>query len=219
MHGHEPAPGEQRAWWLRALVVVQSPRPVFAAFRDHSETASSARQEPATALIYFAGIAGVLSTGAARRLLDDFEFDTLLVAVWALFAGGIYAFGVYWLCGGLLHVASRALGGDGDYRRARHLLAFATAPLALSLVALWPLELALFGSDVFRSGGSDAGTGGDILRWLERGCALWALGLLLIGLRVVHAWSWLRSIAALALAVALPVAAVVLAELADTFSA
>ena len=89
-------------------------------------------------------------------------------------------------------------------------------PLALSLVALWPLELAIFGSDVFRSGGSDAGTAGDLLRWLERACLVWAVGLLLIGLRVVHAWSWLRSLAALALAIALPAAAVVVGELADT---
>ena len=223
MHGREPAPepapGEQRAWWLRALLVLQSPRAVFVALRDDGEPASSARQEPATALIYLAGIAGVLSTGAARRLLDDFAFDSLVVAVWAIFAGGIYAFAVYWLGGGLVHVAERALGAQGSYRRTRHLLAFAAAPLALSLVAVWPLELALFGGDVFRSGGSEAGAAGDVLRWLERAFAVWALGLLAVGLRVVHGWSWLRSVAAFALAVAVPVAAVVLAELAESLPA
>ena len=210
----EPAPGEQRAWWLRAALVLQSPRAVFRALRDDGERAGSARQEPATALVYLAGIAGVLATGEAGRLLDDFEFDALLVLVWALFAGGIYGFAAYWLGGALVHVAGSALGGQGSYRRTRHLLAYAAAPLALSLVAVWPLRLALFGGDVFRSGGSDAATGGGVLQWLERALAAWALGLLVVGLRVVHAWSWPRSLAAFALAVALPLAAAVIAELA-----
>jgi hypothetical protein len=207
MSQDEPASragSDQRAWWLRGLLVLQSPGAVFAALRDDSEEAASGRQEPVTAIVYLAATAAVLSTAAAGRLLDDFEFDALLIVVWTIFAGGIYAFAGYWLCGALVHLGARALGAGGSYRRSRHLLGYAAAPLALSLLVVWPLQLAIFGSDLFRRGGSDAGAGGDAFRWLARGFILWALALLLVGLRAVHGWTWPRAAAAFALATALP---------------
>lgn len=151
------------------------------------------------ALAYVAGIGGVLATSTAGRLLDDHEYDNLLVAVWAVIAGGVYAFAGYFLIGGALYLAAKGLGGIGDYRRARHLVAFAAAPIALSLVLVWPLELAVLGSDVFRSGGEDDGTAGDVFEVLELGFALWAAGLLLVGVRAVHGWSWWRSLCVLGL--------------------
>ena len=101
----------------------------------------------------------------------------------------------------LVHGASQALGGQGSYRRARHVVAFASAPLALSLV-LWPLGIAAFGSDLFRSGGSDAGTGGDVFYTAAVACAVWAVVLLAVGIRAVHGWTWGRSLATLGRAVA-----------------
>ena len=38
---------------------------------------------------------------------------------------------------------------------------------------------------------------------LQLGAAVWSFGLLVVGNRAVHGWSWLRSLASLAAAVAL----------------
>jgi hypothetical protein len=203
-----------REWLLRALLVLQAPRAVFSALHDDSDDAAQARQEPVLALLWLAGIAAVLVTSVARTLLDDPTRDGLVVAVWAFIGGGSYGALAFWLGGALVHGASRALGGQGSYRRARHVVAFACAPVALSLLLVWPIGLAAFGGDLFRSGGSDGGAGGDVLFWAAVGFGLWALALLAIGIRAVHGWTWGRSLAALAIAV-VPVALVaVLNELA-----
>jgi len=189
----------EREWWLRVPAVLLGPRAVFVALRDGSEAQVDARQEPVLALVYLAGIAAVLGTSTAGTLYDDPEYDGLLAAVWAVVAGGFYAFAGYWVIGGALYLGARGLGGLGDYRRSRHLLAFAAAPLALSLLVLWPVRLAVFGGDVFRRGGSDDGMAGTVFDALELGFALWAAGLLLAGVRAVHGWSWWRSLGALGL--------------------
>jgi hypothetical protein len=193
-------PSLERAWWLRTLLVFQAPRPVFAALRDDSDENAAARQEPVTALAFLAGIAAILSSGVGGDLLDDPEFEKLLVPFWIIFAGGGQAFGVYWLGGKLLQLSLARLGATGTYRQARHLLAFSAAPLALSLVLLWPVQLAVFGSDLFREGGDDTGVAGAVFEVGEAAFAAWAVGLLVLGVRVVYGWSWFRSAGACVLA-------------------
>jgi hypothetical protein len=195
-----------RAWALRAVLVLQAPRAVFAALRDDSDEAAQARQEPVLALAWLAGIAGVLASPVARTLLDDPARDGLVVAVWAFIGGGLEAALVLWLGGALLHGAERALGGRSSYRQARHTLAFAAAPIALSLLVVWPIAIAAYGGDLFRSGGSDAGTGGDLVVWAAIAFAVWSLVLLGLGIRTLQGWTWARSLAAL-LAAAVPIAA------------
>jgi hypothetical protein len=65
-------------------------------------------------------------------------------------------------------------------------LAFASAPVALSLFVVWPVRLAVYGEDVFRSGGSDHGAGNTAFVVIELAFAAWALGLLLFGLRELY---------------------------------
>jgi hypothetical protein len=204
----EPSASQQRDWWLRALAVFQSPRAVFAALRDDSQPAAIARAEPITAIVLLAGMAGVLATSVAGRLLDDSRFDGLLVAVWTFIVGGLYALALYWLGGALLHGAGALLGARSTYRTARHVLGFAAAPLVLVLLLVWPVRLAVYGGDVFRSGGDDSGTGDVVFEAVALGFAAWAVALLVIGMRAVHAWSLPRAAAAVALA-ATPVALVV----------
>jgi hypothetical protein len=78
-------------------------------------------------------------------------------------------------------------------------LAFASTPLALAVLVLWPVELAVFGDDLFRRGGSDDGDAGRVFDAVELGFAAWAGVLLVVGVRAVHGWSWWRSLGALGL--------------------
>lgn len=205
--------GLEREWWRRAARVLHSPRSVFAALRDDSPEAAAARQEPLTALVFVAGIAGVLATPTFGRLLDEPEIDGLVLLVLAVVAGGSYAAFGYFILGGALHFGARSAGASGDYRRSRHLLGFALAPLALSLV-LWPLELALWGGDGFREGGDDSGLGGRLFGWLELAAVAWAFSLVALGLRVTYGLTWPRTALAL-VPVSLLGGLVVLAELVE----
>ena len=194
---------DERLWALRAAFVLISPRTVFGAMRDADDVAN-ARQEIVSALVLVAGIAAVLSAPQTGRLLDDPAVDGLLVAVLVLLTGFIYGSAGYWIAGALVRLGERLLGGGGSYRRARHIVAFAAAPLALSLLVLWPLRIALHGADLFRTGGDDGGAAGELLARLALVSVPWSLVLVIVGLRAVHGWSWPRAVAS-----SLPVVAAV----------
>jgi hypothetical protein len=194
----------ERSWWLRAPAVLVAPRAVFVSLRDESDDAVEARQEPLLAIAGLAGIAAVLGSPVARQLLNDASFSVSLIPVWAFLGGVVYAVAVYWLGGGLLYGAARRFGGLGSYRRARSLLALSAAPLALALFTLWPIRIAIYSEDLFRTGGTDWGPGDRTFGGLLYFAFAWSALLLLIGIRAVHGWSWGRSLAAFALAAALP---------------
>ena len=185
--------------------MLQSPRPVFAALRDDSDEAAEARQDTAGAIIWLAGIAIVLATTVASTLLDDPVRDWLDLVVWAFLGGGLSGFILYFFLGKVLHVALRRLGSRGSFRRARHLLAFASAPVALALFVYWPVRIAIYGEDLFRFDGSDGGTTGTVFAWAFYAFLLWGLVLLVVGVRTVHGWTWARSIAGVSCAAAIGV--------------
>jgi len=193
-----------RSWWLRVPAVLVAPRAVFVSLRDESDEAVEARQEPLVAIAGLAGIAAVLGSPVARQLLNDASFSVSLIPVWAFFGGAVYAVAVYWLGGGLLYGAARRFGGLGSYRRARSMLALASTPLALALFTLWPVRIAIYSEDLFRTGGTDWGPGDQTFGGLLYFAFAWSAILLAIGVRAVHGWSWGRSLATVALAAALP---------------
>jgi hypothetical protein len=198
-----PASAVERSWWIRAAAVLVAPRAVFASLRDESDDAAEARQEPIVALAGIAGVAGVLGTSVARTILNG-GGSWIVVPIWAFFGGMFYAFAVYWLGGGLLYAASRRLGSLGGWRRSRHLVALASAPVALSLVTVWPVRIAVYGKQLFFTGGDDFGRGDAIFGGLVFATFAWSLYLLIVGVRTVHGWTWGRTLAAVALAVVFP---------------
>jgi hypothetical protein len=211
-----PTSGD-KAWFLRALLVLQSPRSVFAALRDDSDEVAEERQDVAGAIVWLAGIAGVLATSVASTLMDDPARDWIVVVLWAFLAGGLYGFVLYYAVGKVFHVALRRLGSRGSYRRARHVLAFAVTPIALALLVYWPVRIAVYGADLFRTGGADGRGAGIVFAWIFYAFIVWALGLLLVGVRTVHGWSWGRSLAGVAFASAIAGGLVLLVSLLYAF--
>jgi hypothetical protein len=146
------------------------------------------------------GVALTVVSPTASSFADDPARAGIVIPVWLFIAGLLAGIFNYWIGGGVLFVALNLLGGDGSYRRARHLLALAAVPLTLSLLLLL-VRLALYGGDVFRSGGSDSGT--YVFTGVEVALGVWSLGLLTVGIRTVERWSWRRTLATVAVFAAL----------------
>jgi hypothetical protein len=199
----QPRPAQvERQWWGRLVRVLTAPNSVFVWVRDDSEAAAAARQEPLTAVVFLSGISIFLSTRTAGRLFDDIEFDWLLVAVEAVIAGLLVGIQNFWILGGAVYLGGRAADSAASYRQARHVTALATMPFVLALIFVWPVRLALFGADAFRSGGSDDGAAEVFFRAIDIGFLAWTATLLLIGVRTLNGWTWARSLAGLAVAAA-----------------
>ena len=190
----------EREWWLRLALVLTAPASVFAWVRDNSDEAAAARQEPLTAAVFLSGISIFLSTRTAGRLFDDVEFDKLLVVVECVVAGLLVAFQNFWIVGGAVHLGGRAADSNAAYRQVRHVVGLSTMPFVVALIAVWPVRLALFGADAFRSGGSDHGAAEIVFRVIDGTFLAWTLALLVIGVRTLNGWTWGRSFASLAVA-------------------
>jgi hypothetical protein len=176
---------DERYWLLQAVAVLVSPREVFAALRDDSDEAARARSEAVLALVLLAGIASVLWAPNVGRMRDDLfvQWDVVLIAIVVFFGGAIYGIAAYWVGGLVLHAAVSPFRFTRSYRQARQLLAFAAAPVALSLFLVWPVRLAVYGEDVFKSGGSDHGAGNWAFVAVQLAFVAWAVALLVLGLR------------------------------------
>jgi Yip1 domain len=175
---------DERVWLQRAVFVLVRPREVLAEIRDDSEAAARARSEAVLALIWLTGIALVLWTPVAGGILNDVGLDWVDVTVWAFLGGGLYG-AVGYFVGGLVVYALTRVAGGVTYRQARHVLAFASAPVALSLFVVWPVRLAVYGEDVFKRGGADHGAGNAVFIVLELAFVVWALALLVLGVRLL----------------------------------
>ena len=195
-----PPAQAERDWWLRLVLVLTQPASVFVWVRDDSDEAA-------------AGAAGADHRGrlprghrdlpldpTAGRLFDEIEFDWLLVLVEAVVAGLLVGIQNFWILGGAVYLGGRAADSRATYRQARHVAGLATTPFVLSLLFVWPVRIAVFGKDAFRSGGSDHGAAEDVFRGFDAAFALWAIVLLVVGVRTLNGWSWPRTFASLAVA-------------------
>jgi hypothetical protein len=183
----EASAADERLWLQRAVLVLVRPHDVLEKLRNDSDTAARARSEAVLALVLLSGIASVLWTPVAGTLMDvkgPHAEDGLEVALWAFLGGSIYGVAFYFVAGLVVYALSRVAGGV-TYRQSRHLLAFSAAPLALSLFAVWPVRLAVYGEDLFRTGGADRGAGNAVFVTLELVFVAWSLALLAVGLRAL----------------------------------
>ena len=181
---------------------------MFFALRDDDPDDVAARSEPVLLLVLLAGMAAVLASPTAGGLLDKSDYDAALVAVWTFVAGGIYgAVG----CSSPASPCSSAPASSGASATSgagASSSASALAPLALSFLVLLPVRLLLYGGDTFRRSGADEGTGETVLLVAQLAFVAWSVALLVLGVRVVHGWGWLRSLAAIGAGAALLVAVV-----------
>ena len=178
---------DEWVWLQRAVFVLVRPGEVFQAMRDDSDPSARARSEAVLALVILSGISTVLWTPVAGTVMDvrgAHASDGLDVALWAFLVGGLYGTVFYFLGGLVLYALTRVVGGI-TFRQARHLLAFASAPVALSLFLVLPVRLAVYGDDVFRGGGADHGVGNTLFVTIELAFVAWALWLLVTGLRAL----------------------------------
>ena len=193
----------QKEWWLRVPLAILSPRAVFTALRNERRSVLSARQEPVLLLMLLSGIAAVLQTSSAGSLLNNPEIDGALIFVWAIIGGLIYGAVSYWFGGLAIYLGARGASVKGQskpsYQRARHVIAFAAAPLALSLV-LWPFQIALYGLESFRDDGRES-LGEQIFSALGLVFVIWSGVLLLYGIRTTYDWTWLRAVGTVLLGV------------------
>jgi hypothetical protein len=141
---------------------------IFGRLREDTD-----RSELVSVLAFFAGVAAALAVGG-----DDLrELDGVDPAIWLFVSGLCLGFAIYWVLGWALGFVVPRLGGSGNGRRTRHVLAYSFAPLVLGILAwlIWP--------------------------WLLLVLAVASAVVLVLGLREVEGWSAARAVAAVALAV------------------
>ena len=199
----DDAQAHVRRWWRLLPRVLTRPTEVFVALRDDEHVDVEARSEPILAIVLMAGMAAMLLTPAWGTLLDEESLDWLVLAVVTFIGGLLYgAFG-YFLLGFVVWLGARGVGVDTPARPVRQVVAFSALPFALSLLITVPAIVLAFGTDWFRTGGSDDGTGRVIVLAVGLAFGLWSLGLLALGLRTTFELPWRGVAGALALAAVL----------------
>ena len=198
--GSDDAQAHVRLWWRLVPRLLTHPSEVFVALREDDHVDIEARSEPILAIVLVAGMAAMLLTPAWGTLLDEESLDWMVLAVVTFIGGLLYgAFG-YFLLGFVVWLGARGVGVDTPARPARQVVAFSALPFALSILITVPAIVFAFGTDWFRTGGSDDGTGRVIVLAVGLAFALWSLGLLALGLRTTFELPWRGVAGAMALA-------------------
>ena len=123
--------------------------------------------------------------------MDDGSYDgDRSSPIWAFFAGAIYGLFGYFVVRRAAARRREALGSQGTYRRARHVLAFARGAGRALARPLAGEARALRRATGSARGGRDTGAGGRVFDLLELAFFAWAAALLVIGVRAVHGWTW-----------------------------
>ena len=160
-------------WWLRTLLVLQSPRAVFVALRD--DIAGALRPTARSRCCSSCSSPGIALSPSARARSTT-TTTGCCSPVWVFLAGGLTASPRYWFFGAVLYVAGRALGS----RRLVPPVA-ARAGVRERAAARCPLVLR-------RPTGGAARSPGSCFAFVA-----WSALLLVVGVRAVHGWTWARA--------------------------
>jgi len=179
-----------REWWRRVPRVVTAPRSVFAALAETDDADVDARAEPVLAITILAGMTCVILTPAWGTIMDDSTVDTLVLLVVTFIGGLFYGAAGYFLLGLVLLLGAKAVGVDPPFKIARQVVAFAAVPLALGFFVLVPAIGLGYGTDWFRTGGSDEGTGRALVIALGLAFVAWSAVLVAFGLRTTFRLPW-----------------------------
>jgi Yip1 domain len=200
--GQEARAGEAaaRAWWRRVPRVVTAPRAVFAALADTDDVDVDARSEPVLLIVILAGMATIILTPAWGTVMDDGTVDGLVLVVLTFIGGLFYGTAGYFLLGLAVWLGAKGVGVEAPYRIARHVVAFAAVPVALSALAVVPVIAVRFGWDWFRSTGSDTHAARNVVVGIGLVFMAWSLALVAVGLRTTFRLPWRGVIGALLLA-------------------
>lgn len=109
------------------------------------------------------------------------------------------------------HLANRLLGGSASFRTAYSLLAYATAPVVLSLVLILPIELMTFGMYLFTSNPHPfviKPVSYVVLLSFDAIVGLWALWLVMVGTKIAYRVRWVAAITSTVVAFVFLVASV-----------
>ena len=156
-----------------------------------------ARSEPILAIVIVAGMAGILLTPTWGTLLDTESLDRMVLAVVTFIGGLLYGAAGYFLLGVSCGSGSTPSASTRAGRKARQLLGFAALPFALSILNTGARDRGGVRLRLVQDGGSDDGTGRDVVLAIGLAFALWSLGLLALGLRMTLQLPWRGVIGAL----------------------
>lgn len=172
--------------------ILESPRRTFRtiAIAEHKNYA----------LFLFAAFGVALAFTAAWYLRLGRFFETLLDLIPMTIAAGTIAGLVLALVLPLVHrVVTKYLGGTAHVRQSLGVLAYACVPVVLSLIIVLPIELLTFGMYLFTSNPHPAvikPVSYYALVAFDTILGFWTLLLAVVGTRVVHRISGVRSIVA-----------------------
>jgi Yip1 domain len=189
-----------RAWWRRVPKVLTAPRAVFAALADTDDEDVDARSEPVLLIVILAGMATIILTPAWGTVMDDGTVDGLVLVVLTFIGGLFYGTAGYVLLGLALWLGAKAVGVEAPYRIARHVVAFAAVPVALSALVVVPVIAIRFGWDWFRTTGSDTHGARAVVVGMGLAFMTWSVALVAVGLRTTFRLPWRGVIGALLLA-------------------
>jgi hypothetical protein len=188
-----------RAWWRRVPKVLTAPRGVFAALADTDDVDVDARSEPVLLIVILAGMASIILTPAWGTVMDDGTVDGLVLVVLTFVGGLFYGAAAYFFLGLALWLGAKGVGVEAPFRIARHVVAFAAVPIALSAVVVVPLIAVRFGWDWFRSTGSDTHRERDVVVGIGLAFMAWSVALVAVGLRTTFRLPWRGVLGALLL--------------------
>jgi Yip1-like protein len=189
----------ENEWWRLLLRLFYAPGAVFAELSDESREAADARQEPLVAITFLAGIAMFIGIVALEPPYGRFHYDfsAFNLVFESILGGALVAGSNFWLGGALVYLGARGFGATTGYRLARHVAGLATTPFVILLVFALPVRLGLYGTDLFKAGGGDDGSGGAVFVAIDAVALAWTLVLVVIGIRQTQRWSWIRALGAL----------------------